>query len=119
MSETLRIVLIFGVIIYFAVVFNLLMRKLLNLKYTLLWLLTGVVLAIFVIWPSLLECLVSLLGIELPVNGIFMLSIGFLIVLTMALTSIVSKQSQKIKELVQKSSLLEERIREIEKKERI
>lgn len=114
MSETLRIILSIGVMVYFVIVIQLLKSKKLTLKYTLLWLLTGVVMAIFVLWPRLLNKMVNLLGIELPVNGLFALSIGFLIILAMALTSIVSKQSQKIKDLVQQTALLEERIRRME-----
>ena len=39
---------------------------------------------------------------------------GFAFVLLMAVTSIVSKQSEKIKELIQSTALLEKRVRELE-----
>lgn len=114
--STLRISLIIVVIIYFVLVLLLLKKKSISLKYTLLWLIAGSVMGIMVIWPQTLVIAIRLIGIEDNMNGLFVFSIGFLIAIAMALTSIVSKQSEKIRSLVQTIAMLEKRIREIEKK---
>ena len=66
MSSHLQWILISGIIIFFILVLLFLKRKELSLKYTLLWLLAGSVMAIMVISPSVLIVLSKLLGIETP-----------------------------------------------------
>lgn len=119
MSEILRGVLGIGVLIYFIIVIYFLKRRLIDLKYSLAWLLAGICMAVFVIWPDLLYILMSKFGISVPTNGLFLVCIGFMIVILMSLTSIVSRQTDRIKQLVQHQALLEKRIREMEKKEEV
>ena len=47
-------------------------------------------------------------------NGLFALSIGFILSILMAVTSIVSRQLKKINRLIQENAILEKRIRELE-----
>lgn len=111
---TLRITLIVAVICYFIVILYFLKQKALNLKYTLLWLLAGVVMGLLVIFPDLLLTIKRLLGIEDNMNSLFIMCIGFMLMILMALTSIVSRQNMKIRKLVQEISILDKRIRELE-----
>lgn len=117
MTNTLRVVLIIGIIFYFVIVIRLLKQKRLILKYSLLWMLMGVVFAILTLFPQTLGYFVNLLGIVDAMNGLFTCAIGFLMILVMALTSIVSKQGERIKELAQNIALLEKRIRDLENKQ--
>lgn len=112
---TLRIVLIIALIIYFAIVLIFLKNKTLELRYTLLWLVAGVVLAILVAWPQLLSRCVALIGIQSNMNGLFVMAFAFVIMIMMSLTSIVSKQANKIKILVQEMAIMDRKIRELEK----
>ena len=114
--STLRISLVLIVIIYFALVLLLLKKRAISLKYTLLWLLAGFIMGIMVIWPQTLVIAIRIIGIEDNMNGLFVFSIGFLIAIAMALTSIVSRQTDKIRSLVQTIAMLEKRVRELEKK---
>ena len=50
--STLRVTLIAAVICYFIIILYFLKNRALNLKYTLLWLLAGVVMGILVIFPD-------------------------------------------------------------------
>lgn len=114
LPTNLRITLIIAVCCYFVLILLFLKKKSLELKYSLLWLLAGAVMGVFVLWPRLLVYLKKLLGIESTMNGLFVLCIGFIIIILMALTSIVSKQTMKIRGLIQENAMLEKRIREIE-----
>lgn len=114
--SNLRLVLIICVIVYFIIILMFLKKKSLSLKYTLLWLLAGVVLGIMVIWPELLSWFIHMLGIVDNMNGLFILCIAFVIMILMSLTSIVSKQAEKIKNLTQTISKMEKRIRELEER---
>jgi len=113
---TLRVVLIIGVITYFLIILMFLKRKALALKYTLLWLVAGVVLAVMVIWPQSLTWFIHLLGITGNMNGLFILCIAFLMMILMSITSIVSRQAEKIKNLTQTIARMEKRIREVEER---
>ena len=117
LPSTLKCVLTIGVIVYFVMVFMFLKKKELALKYTLLWLAAGVVFGVMVIWPETLVWFVGLLGITSNMNGLFILCIAFLMVISMLITSIVSKQGEKIKNLTQTVAKMEKRIRELEGKE--
>lgn len=112
--ERLQMVLIFIVIIYFIVICILLKNKVLSLKYVLLWLLAGLMMAILVILPETLVWLNGLLGIQSNMNGLFIWALGFIICILLSLTSIVSRQNNKIRQLIQLTSRLEARIRALE-----
>lgn len=116
MSDTLRVVLIIGMIVYFFIVFRLLKKQRLNLKYSLLWLLMGIVMVALIIFPDLLILICGAMGIATGMNGLFTCAIVFLLMLSMVLTAIASKQTNRIQSLVQESALLEKRLREIESK---
>ena len=47
----LKVSLLAAVLVFFIIVLSMLKRRRLTLKYTLLWLLTGVVMLIFVVFP--------------------------------------------------------------------
>ena len=70
---------------------------------------------ILVVFPDLLMLLCGLLGIAEAMNGLFTFALGFILILLMAISVIVSKQSDRIKSLVQDNALMEKRIRELEK----
>lgn len=115
MNGTLRIVLAFAVIIYFAIIFNLLKRRKLSLKYTLLWLASGIVMILILVFPNVFAKIVNMMGIIEVTNGVFSVVIFALIIISMSITSIVSKLNDQIRQLVQQCAMYEKRIRELEK----
>ena len=110
----LTITLLIGLVLYFVIVLMLLKNKKISLKYTLLWLLSGLLLVILVAFPSILSSISALFGFQSSMNGLIVMLIAFVIIIVMSITSIVSNQSRKIKNLVQYSAMLEKRIRELE-----
>ncbi|HOO79522.1 MAG TPA: DUF2304 domain-containing protein [Lachnospiraceae bacterium] len=114
MSNTLQIFMIIAEVIYFILIFCFLKRKTLSLKYTLLWLIAGLVMLFFTIFPLTMIRAVKFIGVESAMNGLFALCIFFIIIILMSLTSIASKQSERIRTLTQQIAILEKRVREIE-----
>lgn len=112
--STLRITLCIAVICYFVLILYYLKKRMLELKYTLIWLFAGLIMGIMIFVPELLVCFVRLLGIESNMNGLYVLCFAFIIAILMTLTSIVSRQTMKIKILIQELSMMEKRIRELE-----
>ena len=110
----LEAVLIAAIVSFFVIILSLLKHKKLALKYTLLWLATATLMLILVIFPTLMTHFASLIGIQSNMNCLYILLIGFLIVLVLSLTSIVSGQTERIRKLTQSQALLERRVRELE-----
>ena len=116
--STLRITFIIAVVCYFVIILYFLKNRALNLKYTLLWLLAGVCMGLLVVFPEMLVRIIRVLGITDNMNGLFIICIGFMLMILMALTSIASRQNSKIRSLIQEIGILDKRIRELEKQSR-
>ena len=111
MNATLRIAALLAIVLYFSLLFYLLKNKSLHLKYTLLWMLSGLIMLFFILSPSKLDKLASLVGIYEPANALFAIMIFCILIILMSLTAIVSKMNERIKKLTQSLGLLEEAIR--------
>ena len=98
-------------------------NKALSLKYTLLWILAGIIMSLLVIVPDILIYLNHLVGIQSGMqsnmNGLFIWAIVFIVCILLSLTSIVSRQNNKIRQLIQTISRLEKRVRELEEEKRV
>ena len=81
-------------------------RKLIG-GYSLLWLLTGALLAVFALWQDLLVKLTHLLGMVNPPSTFSALMIIFLALILLEFSVRISKLSRQNKELTQKMALLE------------
>lgn len=110
----LRITLITGMLCYFSLILFFLKKKTLLLKYALLWIFAGIFFCCMIVFPGLLTWIKRILGITDNMNGLFVIVIGFVIVILMALTSIVSRQSDSIRVLIQMNAIIEKRVRELE-----
>ena len=77
--HTLQITLSIAVICYFILILRYLKKKMLELKYTLIWLVAGVVMGVMIFFPELLVWFVRLLGIESNMNGLYVLCFAFII----------------------------------------
>lgn len=111
---TLRISLIAAVICYFIAILYFLKQRALNLKYTLLWLVAGLVMGILVAIPELLVKIIRIFGIQDNMNGLFIFMIGFIILILLSLTSIASRQNSKLRTLTMELAIMEKRVRELE-----
>ena len=114
LPQRLTITLIIAIVIFFAAVLVLLKKRRLALKYTLLWFLTGFLLLLLVAFPDLMSTLASLAGINSRMNALYIFLIAFLIILVLSLTSIASRQTDRIRALAQAMAVLEERVRSLE-----
>lgn len=112
MDLTLRLWLLAGVIVYFGVILVALRKKSLTLKYSLLWMLSALLLLIIVIFPQIINGVTKLLGIASPVNAVFTIVLFLVLMILISLSVIVSKQHAQIKKLIQSVALLEKRLRD-------
>jgi len=113
-SVKLQITMLVAVGLYFLIVFRLLKKKTLNLKYTLLWLASGIIMLALAVFPQLLGWFAAVVGIYEPTNALFAFMFFCVIIILMSITAIVSKLNEKSKRLIQSVALLEKRVRELE-----
>lgn len=114
MELSLRIFLFICIAVYFVIIGILLKKRSLGLRYALLWIVCGVGMLVFAIFPEIVFKASALVGISNPVNAIFFLFAVFTIIMLLSLTSIVSKMSEKNLRLTQALALLEERVHRLE-----
>lgn len=117
MTRTLQIFMLLAIALYFLLLFFMLRKKVLGLKYTLLWMLSGFLMLTVAIFPKLLDYLSGFLGIYDPTNALYALILFCVIIILMSLTSMFSGLNEKNKILVQTIALLEKRVRELEEGE--
>lgn len=110
----LKMVMLVVIALFFIGVMGLLKRHRLQLRYTLLWLFCAFLLFLMILFPQIMTWIGKLVGIQTTMNTLYVFLIGFLIILCLSLTSIVSMQKKEIKTLDQNIALNERRIRNLE-----
>ena len=116
MNVSLRIAISVALIVYYACILYFLQKKSLTLKYTLLWLFTGLVMVLVVIFPQALDQVLHWMGVAALTNGLFAIVCFALLIILLSITSIVSILNEKLRRLVQQCAMYEKRIRELEMK---
>ena len=114
MTARLKLYMILGAVILLAVIFCLLKRGLMSVKYSLLWLLLAVCLVIAAAVPYTVFVLRDLLDIQMPVNLIFLLMFCFVLVVLLSLSVAITQLAEKCKRLTQANAILEKRVRDLE-----
>lgn len=112
----LRLTLLAGAAFFLVALLVLLRRRRLNVQYSIIWLGASLVMLLFAAWPGLAAILGDIFNIEMPVNLVFVLLFVFVLLLLLSLSTIVTGFAQRIKTLTQANALLEERVRQLEQK---
>jgi hypothetical protein len=98
----------------FFVVFELLRRKRLMERYAILWLFSSAVLLALAAWKGLLETVASAIGIYYAPSALFVLAFGFILVLLLHFSLVISRLADQNKILAQRLGLLQQRLDEQE-----
>jgi hypothetical protein len=109
------ILLAFSIIVLYQFI-NMIRKYSLELKYALLWLLVGIVNLVLVVFPNSIVIIANMLGIEEPVNALFLLGIISLFTILFSLTIALSRSSNKIKDLSQDIGILKEEVFQLKSK---
>lgn len=114
MIPVFRAALIVGVLIYLLVIFYLMKKEKLSVKYSIIWLISGAVLLLFALVPYVVLVMGDILHIINPVNFVFMIAFVFVLFILLSLSAAASGFAERIKQLAQKQALLEARVRKLE-----
>lgn len=116
MFERVEVVAVLGSASLLLIVLELVRRKKLKEEYSLLWLLTCIALLILSFWRSLLEVLAQLMGIFYPPTALFVVGFGFVLLILLHFSTVISRLSTENKELAQRLAILSWKLRNLESK---
>jgi hypothetical protein len=97
-------------------IIELVRRRKLREEYSWLWLLTGAVILILTIWFDLLKWITHLVGAVTPSSTIFLFAFLFLIFISLHFSVVISKLTDRNKDLAQRYALLESEWEELKKR---
>ena len=116
MSTVFRVILIVVSLLTTFYILKKIRQSKLQIEYTIFWILFAGVLILFRLFPWLVSMLTRLIGMQLPVNFIFLFFIFVLLVKMFLMTIELSTRENKVKDLTQELAL-EEKERADEQKE--
>ena len=115
METRIQIVAILVAAGVFGLVFELVRRKRLMERYALLWLFSAAVLLALAIWKGLLEQVAAAIGIYYAPSALFVIAFGFILVLLLHFSLVISRLADQNKVLAQRLSLVPQRVEELER----
>src|SRR5215213_7255227 len=111
MEQRIQVVAVIGSALLLFVILELVRRRRLLERYALLWLFSAIVLLGLAVWDELLSKVASSIGVATPVNALFFVAFGFVLVLLLHFSLAVSRMADQTKVLAQRLALLEHRQR--------
>jgi hypothetical protein len=105
-----KIFAIIASLLVMALVVELVRRRRLREEYSWLWLLTGGIIILLVVWYDLLVFITHLIGAIAPTTTLFIFGLLFLMLISLHYSIQISKLSQQVKEMAQQLTLLKGRV---------
>ena len=116
MNIGLRVGLLIASIIAFTFILFFVIKRKLNIKYSIVWILWAILTLLMSIFPELFYDLSHLLGIEMPVNAVFLIMATLLYGLTFYVYCMISKHNEEIVKLTYEIAVLKKELEELKKK---
>lgn len=110
-------IVFFGILlalVMLGVVMWMLLTRRLREKYAVLWLVIGTVMLILGIFPQLLLGLTSLLGVQVPSNLLFALSIVLVLGVTLHLSWELTQAEEEIRRTAEEAAILRAQLHRLE-----
>ncbi|WP_194397795.1 DUF2304 domain-containing protein [Microbacterium atlanticum] len=114
MTATAYLVGIAGAVLMLSVVIELLRRRRLRERHAVWWLIATTLAVIAGLFPGLLVWVADLVGVVLPANLVFFVSIGMLVLVAIQHSAELTDLESETRVLAERTALLEERIRLLE-----
>jgi hypothetical protein len=113
MTTNVQVLAIVVTACLFVLVFELVRRRRLMERYALLWLFSSAVLLGLAVWRDLLEGVATAVGIYYPPSALFAIAFGFVLVLLLHFSLVISRLADQTKVLAQRLGLLQQRVEEL------
>ena len=116
MNIGLRAWLVVAALVVFALILFTITKKKLNIKYSIVWLLWSILTLILAIYPEIFYQFAHFMGIEMPVNAVFLIMIALLYALVFFVYSTISKHNEELIQLTYEIARLKKELDELKKK---
>lgn len=116
MSVSLRIGLLVASILVFLLVIFCISKKKLNIKYSIVWFLWALLAVVMAIFPETFYKMADLLGIEMPVNAVFLIMIALNYALVLYLYMVISKHNEEMIQLTYEVAVLKKELDKLKNK---
>ena len=116
MNIGLRAWLVVAALVVFALILFTITKKKLNIKYSIVWLLWSILTLILAIYPEIFYQFAHFMGIEMPVNAVFLIMIALLYALVFFVYSTISKLNEELIQLTYEIARLKKELDELKKK---
>lgn len=116
MSIALYLLGIVSALVVLVVVIELLRRRRLRERHALWWLAAGLLALLIGVFPQILVWAADLIGVEIPTNLIFFVSIAILILVSIQHSAELTDLEGKTRTLAEEVAIQELRIRELEER---
>ncbi|HET9491999.1 MAG TPA: DUF2304 domain-containing protein [Methylomirabilota bacterium] len=93
-------------VLVFVFILELVRRRRLREEYSWLWLLTGGLMIVLVVWQRLLVLITWVIGAVSPITTLLLFSLLFLLAIVIHYSVIISRLTTEVKNLVQELALL-------------
>lgn len=117
MNIRIRIVGSIVSIIMMLLIVELVRRRKLREEYSWVWLLTGSVILLLMMWVDLLKWITHMVGAIVPSSTVFFLAFLFLMLISLHFSVVISKLTDRNKDLAQRYALLEGEVNALKKKQ--
>jgi len=107
-----QIIAIIGSVALFAFVIDFIRRGLLKEKYSVLWIISALVIMALSVKKGLLDAIAGLLGIAYPPSLLFLVAFTFILLINLHFSVVISILHEKNKALVQELTLLRNSLKE-------
>lgn len=97
----LRIITVVGALLLLVLVLDLVRRRKLKEEYSVLWVLTALVVFVLAVWYGLLTSVTDLLGLSAPASTIFFFGLVFFLLLLLHFSVRVSTLERRLTALIQ------------------
>jgi len=113
MSINLRVLLVLFSVFLFIVIFRLISKNKLPIKYSLFWLISAFVIFLVGLVPNFIVFFTSLVGFQTTSNLVIGIILGIVLIITLLLTLIISEQKRKSILLIQEISILKAKMEKL------
>lgn len=118
MTSGLRLGLLIASLSVLVIIIITIVKRKLNIKYSIVWILWALFALLMAIFPQTFYEFSRLLGIDLPVNAVFLIMIGLLYALTFYVYCMISKHNEEIIQLTYEISSLKKEVEELKNKKK-
>jgi len=116
MFDRVQITFLAGLMVLLIIVLELVRRRKFREEYSLLWIVTVVVLLILSVWKGSLKLIASALGILYPPSALFVVGSMFILAILLHFSVVISSFKTKNQELAQRLAILNLRLEKLEEK---